>query len=148
MERDYRESHLEEWLFKHPNQFEEGLKWLSRQRAVFWHGKNIGKTDLQGIDSEGNIIIIELKAKELNHHDISQALCYWRSVSTHSGHKQPRLIFIGTSMSTRFRIVLEWLQEVNLVDIEVYFYEKQVESYAFRKYDKEVEESFIVPLLP
>jgi len=146
MARDYREAHLEEWLFNNPNLFEKEVRWLSRQRDVFWNGEKIGKTDLQGIDVNKNIIIIELKAQELNHRDLSQALCYWRSVSTHSGQSDPRLIFIGTKMSTRFRIVFEWLQEICDIKMEVYFYEKEGESYFFRKYDKEVEESFCVPL--
>jgi RecB family endonuclease NucS len=147
MERDYRESKIEEWLFDHPDSFENGIRWINRQRDVFWRGHKIGRTDLQGVDTDGNIVIIELKAKELNHHDISQALCYWRSISTHSAHDKPRLVFIGTSMSTRFRIVLEWILEAELVDIEVYFYEKHKDEYIFRKYNKELEESFSVPLV-
>jgi RecB family endonuclease NucS len=147
MEKDYRERKLEEWLYNNPQEFEDGLRWISRQRKVFWRGHNIGKTDLQGVDQNGTIAIIELKAKELNHHDISQALCYWRSISTHEACERPRLIFIGKSMSTRFRIVLEWIKESTDLDIEVYFYEEVSESYSIRRYDKEKEESFYVPRL-
>jgi len=146
MEKDYRERHLEEWLFNNPSGFEDGIRWLTRQRPVYWRGQKIGKTDLQGIDKDNKIVIIELKAKELNHHDISQALCYWRSVSTHE-YGDTRLVFIGTSMSTRFRIVLEWIQEISDINIEIYFYKLNLDGYVLEKYDKVISESFCVPIL-
>ncbi len=128
------ESQLEHWILENPENFESGIKWIGNQKISYWHSEKIGIIDLKGVDENDKILIVELKAKELNHKDISQALCYYISCSTHEG-AEVRLCLVGPGISTRFRIVFEWINKFSEFQIECKIYEKTINGYSFIDYN-------------
>lgn len=128
------EKELEDWIFDNPNEFEDGIKWLKRQRRVSWHGQAIGKTDLVGIDKNGAMVIVELKADVLTSHVIGQMLGYYRCLSTHEGSNKYRICFVGQKMSTVFRITIEWLSDITRIPVEIKLWNRK-ERYELENYN-------------
>lgn len=66
-------SHLEDWILQQGGEpFERQLLWISRQDSV----TNDQRSDLIGVDSEGNLIICELKRGKATEQAVIQALGY------------------------------------------------------------------------
>jgi RecB family endonuclease NucS len=137
------EEQLEDWLFENPDAIEAGLRWVKRQYELKWRGESIGRIDLLGVDINNNIVIVELKANEFNHKDYSQGLCYYRTISTHQD-KNCRLVFVGKSMSTRFRIVNQLINENIYFPIDIYTFQKTLDGYEILKYSEETEGKIIL----
>jgi hypothetical protein len=131
------EKELENWLFENPNNFEDGMRWVSKQRPVFWRGQKIGRTDLIGIDKDNNFTIVELKANILTSHIIGQVIGYYKCLSSQEGYSNYRICCIGKKISTIFRISSEWFTSQTGIPIEIKIWSKEKENYLIENYNPE-----------
>ena len=132
------EKEVEDFLFANPAAIESDLRWVSRQRPVFWHGSRIGINDLVGVDSSKNLVIVELKADVLTSHVIGQMLGYYRCLSTHEGASGYRIIFVGQRVSVVFRVMIEWLAVELGIPMEVKLWSKNSDGeFVVEDYDAE-----------
>jgi Holliday junction resolvase-like predicted endonuclease len=74
------ERRLEEWIEQDPALLEQGLSIIGRQ-----FGTEAGPIDLLGVDIQGRLIVIELKAGSLRRETIGQAFDYASCVATMAG---------------------------------------------------------------
>jgi Endonuclease NucS len=70
----HREGELEEWIVKHPEVLGggQGLLIIDRQRDI----PGVGRLDLLGLDSNGQLVIVELKRDRAPREAVAQALDY------------------------------------------------------------------------
>lgn len=120
------ERELEEILAKDPSIIEEGLSSLAKQYST-----PIGTIDLLCVDSEGSLVVIELK-KELSDAMLFQSLRYYAWVEkTRPGfsgeagskvniEKPAKIILIAPSFSEALKEVVGYLQRVFQIDLLVY----------------------------
>ena len=69
------ESHLESWLENSPRALGEPILWIGRQRNASVEASTI-ILDLIGVDSEGNLVIVELKKSKAPREVVAQLLEY------------------------------------------------------------------------
>ena len=68
----HREKELEDWIVQSPGILGEKLLIIARQRVI----PEVGKLDLLGMDSNGRLVIIELKRSMAPREAVAQALDY------------------------------------------------------------------------
>jgi len=143
--RNKIEQELEDWLFEDASRLEDGMRWVSRQRAVKWRGQLVGKMDLFGVDKDGKICIVELKAGTLTSLAIGQGIGYYHCLLKQQPAPDYRVIFIGNKLSTIFRVTSEWFTETTGVNIETLIYEKWLGQYALTTFDPVLHSSYLIP---
>lgn len=114
------ESHLEDWLENSPRQTlaQEDFLWIGRQTSATDDGGTIF-SDLLGIDSQGNLVIVELKKGRTSRDVVAQLLDYAalaNGLSESQIHEiaetyfETREEFRGKSFSAAFRDVFDILE--------------------------------------
>jgi len=120
------ETELEDILAKDPCIIEEGLNLVAKQYST-----PVGTIDLLCVDSEGSLVVIELK-KEPSDAMLFQSLRYYTWVEKarpgfpqKGGHqvnieKPARIILIASGFSEALKEVVGYLQRVFQIDLMVY----------------------------
>ncbi|MEM3407081.1 MAG: endonuclease NucS [Candidatus Aenigmatarchaeota archaeon] len=118
---------LEPLLVKNPDLIEEGMKVLARQLQT-----DIGRLDILAVDSEGALVIIELK-DEIDDEQLNQGIRYYdwavRNLAWLASvyknvdpKKSPRLILIAPGFSENLKIIAKYtiLNSEDLLELKEY----------------------------
>ena len=74
---NFLEKELEDWFFEHPEAFIRDVQWTHRQLVL-----PSGIADVVGVDKQGIVHLVELKAVSLSSKDICQVLRYKADIKT------------------------------------------------------------------
>jgi len=124
------ESELEEILNNNPEMIEEGFRMLGNQKRTKPHRKRL---DLLGVDSNGTLTVVELKARE-DDSQLPQAIEYFdwlleRGLSFFSHYfsdekienKTPRIILVAPEFSERTVKLCKYISEEVQISLRQYF---------------------------
>ncbi|MCD6523955.1 MAG: endonuclease NucS [Thermococcus sp.] len=94
------EAEMAEFIFENPEVIELGFKPLYREKPI-----KHGIVDVLGVDSEGNIVVLELKRRRADLHAVSQLKRYVETLREE--HEKVRGILVAPSLTSGAKKLLE-----------------------------------------
>jgi hypothetical protein len=125
-----REQDLREYLTKHPEKIEEGLKIIEEPKELLPEGAGI--PDLVCIDKGGNYVVVELKAGESDRAALGQLVGYKGAVGKKTG-KNVRGILIAHDLDPKIIFAADIVDSrgIRLVEFKKYQLSFNIEDWEY-----------------